>query len=580
MKGPTSSGQRVARQPARAKASPLATALSAVFLLAIAGAPAPAPAQQNDPIDRIITNQIDLLRRYEPVPKQGSIDITVIDESQVIPEEEAKNVPVFLRTLRLRGAESVDVSVLEPAWTDSLGQEISLADLYAIARNIERRYQAAGVFVHAVVPVQDFSTGNIVIQLYESGLREVTVESDIPGIRQRLAPYIDRLLAVKPLRVAEVERALLLMSDLGGLTIEGTARRPVQPGEGGTLHLQVGYSPGESTLTLNNFGDDETGPVQAVGVLQLNDRLGLFESSTLVAATVPDAPKELTMLQLTQDYPLGTNGLHAGYNLNHVQSRPGEDLRDIDLNVQITWATAFVRYPLLRRIQHSVFAEAQLNYLDSSIDVLGDAFQRDRLRWLTGKLSYSRELENGSFELEGELNLGLNGLGANSGAGSLLNRPGMPSDYRIARLNLDANHGLWEGGGVSLKVQGQYSPDPLPQMLQIDFGGTPFGRAFEGSAASGDSGVQASIEVQQAFDTPWPAIQGASAFVFGDYGSYWNHNVSTDYTHATLGSYGLGVRFQIGGSTRVEVLLARPWKEDSTITDSGSRVLFQVGTRF
>lgn len=559
-------------------AQPLPSALAATLLLAFTAPPT--LAQQNDPIDRVITNQMDLLRRYEPVPKQGSIDINIVDESQVIPEEEARNVPVFLRTLRLAGAESVDESALQPAWADSLGREVSLADLYAIARDIERRYQNAGVFVHAVVPVQDFSTGDIVIQLYESGLREVTVESDIPGIRQRLAPYINRLLAMKPLRVAEVERVLLLMSDLGGLTIEGTARRPVRPGEGGTLHLQVGDSPGETSLALNNFGDDETGPLQAVGLIQLNDRLGLFESTTLVGATVPDAPEELIMLQLTQDYPLGTDGLHAGYNLNHVWSKPGEELREIDLNVQMTWATLFVRYPLLRRIEHSVFAEAQLNYLDSSINVLGDAFQRDRLRWLTGKLSYSRELDNGSFELEGELNLGLNGLGANADTGTLLNRPGMPSDYRIARLNLDANHGLWEGGGVSLKVHGQYSPDPLPQMLQIDFGGNPFGRAFDSSAAAGDSGVQAAIELQQSFDTPWPAIRGASAFVFGDYGSYWNHNVSTDYTHAALGSYGLGLRFQSGSSTRAEVVLARPWKEDNTLTDSGSRMLFQVTTPF
>lgn len=559
-------------------AQPLPCALAATLLLAFTAPPT--LAQQNDPIDRVITNQMDLLRRYEPVPKQGSIDINTVDESQVIPEEEARNVPVFLRTLRLAGAESVDESALQPAWADSLGREVSLADLYAIARDIERRYQNAGVFVHAVVPVQDFSTGDIVIQLYESGLREVTVESDIPGIRQRLAPYINRLLAMQPLRVAEVERVLLLMSDLGGLTIEGTARRPVRPGEGGTLHLQVGDSPGETSLALNNFGDDETGPLQAVGLIQLNDRLGLFESTTLVGATVPDAPEELIMLQLTQDYPLGTDGLHAGYNLNHVWSKPGEELREIDLNVQMTWATLFVRYPLLRRIEHSVFAEAQLNYLDSSIDVLGDAFQRDRLRWLTGKLSYSRELDNGSFELEGELNLGLNGLGANADTGTLLNRPGMPSDYRIARLNLDANHGLWEGGGVSLKVHGQYSPDPLPQMLQIDFGGNPFGRAFDSSAAAGDSGVQAAIELQQSFDTPWPAIRGASAFVFGDYGSYWNHNVSTDYTHAALGSYGLGLRFQSGSSTRAEVVLARPWKEDNTLTDSGSRMLFQVTTPF
>ena len=45
----------------------------------------------------------------------------------------------------------------------------------------------------------------------------------------------------------------------------------------------MGYSPGDTSLAVNNFGDDETRPVQAAGVIQLNDRSGshvLFQVST------------------------------------------------------------------------------------------------------------------------------------------------------------------------------------------------------------------------------------------------------------------------------------------------------------
>src|SRR5690606_17711981 len=130
-----------------------------------------------------------------------------------------------------------------PAWENELNKTISLSDLYGIAEAIEAIYLKAGYFSDVVVPHQDYESGHITIKVYAPGFEEITVESDIPNIEQRLKPYIDRLMALVPIPVAEVERSLLLISDLGGLTIEGKATRPQHPGAGGHLHLQVTNTP-------------------------------------------------------------------------------------------------------------------------------------------------------------------------------------------------------------------------------------------------------------------------------------------------------------------------------------------------
>ena len=193
----------------------IARLLSLSLLLATAPT-SPVQAQTDAALDRTLANQAELLRRVKPIPKQGQIDLTVVDERKQIPEEEAEGITFTLRSLVVDGAKTVPQEQLTAAWKDKLNTTISLAELYRIARDIEAIYRQEGYFSDVIVPSQDFDSGHIVIKLYEPGFDEITIESDIPNIDARLAPYIDRLLDFAPIPVAEVERILLLMSDLGG----------------------------------------------------------------------------------------------------------------------------------------------------------------------------------------------------------------------------------------------------------------------------------------------------------------------------------------------------------------------------
>jgi hemolysin activation/secretion protein len=213
--------------------------LAAATLVAAALLPASASAQVPSGVDRTLSNQNDLLKRVKPIPKQGQIDITVVDERRIVPPEQARKMTFVLRSLKVDGAVTVPESDLRPAWQALLGKTISLADLYAVADAIEARYRDAGYFSAAVIPSQDFESGDITVKLYETGFDEITIESEIPDIDARLAPYINRLLSLQPVPIAEVERILLLMSDLAGLDIEGVATRPQQPGAGGRMHLKI-----------------------------------------------------------------------------------------------------------------------------------------------------------------------------------------------------------------------------------------------------------------------------------------------------------------------------------------------------
>lgn len=186
----------------------------------------PGFAQGLPDVDRILSGQTVILQRYAPPPQAGRIAIGVEDERERIDFDRAKSIRFQLRSLRVDGAQTLPPSVLTPIWQGRIGTVITLADLYRMADAVDAAYLAAGYFSKTVVPVQDYSAGQIRLQVFEGYVDRIEIDSDIPGIETRLAPYLQRILDMLPIRVKAAERELLLMSDLAGLSIEGTFVRP------------------------------------------------------------------------------------------------------------------------------------------------------------------------------------------------------------------------------------------------------------------------------------------------------------------------------------------------------------------
>ena len=128
---------------------------------------------------------------------------------------------------------------------------------------------------------------------------------------------------MRPIRIKEAERILGLMSHRPVSTIEGTFDKPDVPTGGGRLVLNVGFERGSGMVGLDNLGTEAVGPLELSGTYALNDVLGLFETTNIVAVTVPDSPKEMALLQLSQDYPIGHDGLAGGYSFSYVAQQPG-----------------------------------------------------------------------------------------------------------------------------------------------------------------------------------------------------------------------------------------------------------------
>jgi len=528
----------------------------------------PAAAQTVSSVEQAVAGQTTIIERFTPPPRVGSIDITVEDARRRVPEAAAGKVRLTLRSLTVEGADSVPYETLAPIWRDRIGTEVSVADLYRMAEAVDAAYLRAGYFSMTIVPVQDFRSGRITLRVYESWVARVEIKSSVPGIERRLAPYLDRIMAMRPIRVKEAERILLLMSDLGGMEIEGTFVRPDTPTGGGLLELEVGFDRRAGAVGLDNLGTDAVGPLELSANVAFSDLFGLFETTSLVAVTVPDSPSEMRLLQFTQDLPIGHDGLMLGYGFTHIGQRPGGDLKAQHIEIETNIASARLSYPFVRTLDTSLTGELEVNARTDDVHLAGASVQDIRVNWLLGSLRAQREVGGGS--LSGSVGLG-------QGLGHDLVRADVPDDFRLGRIDLDFSRPLDERTSLRLRAAGQYAATPLPAAVQFALGGDPYGQAFDGGSLVGDSGAAAAVELDRAVDTGLPLLGTVSLLAIADWGVVWNHDTGADYARGTLGSAGVGFSGLLRDRVSYQVLAVVPWDATNAVDDPGTRVFFRLG---
>ena len=538
-------------------------------------------AQTVRDVERVLIDQSTIIKEYTPPPKRGSVQLTLEDIKERISAEQAMNERFVLQAVALEGASMIPLTEFTPLWVDRVGKTISLADIFQITRQIESVYRQAGYLVIAAVPDQDYQTGRIRIVVFEqSYFRTVKFDSKQPELEKRLEPYISRLVNMQPLRLPEIERTLLLMSDLAGISLEATLTRPEVAGEGGTLTFEVGFDRRRGMVAIDNRGNDEVGPVQLSGQLAINDLFRQFDANTLTAVTIPSDPRELALIQLAQEFPIGSRGFRLGYNAGYVRSKPGGNLRAINVEVETVFSSFYGSYAFLRTIDNSVYGTIGLSTNDTQVDVMGSPQARDDYRWLEFGLSS----EHGRGPLNANLSVtflqGLDVLNASSRGAGFVSRNDAAPDFRAVQSSADLSYGF--SGRVSLQAQAvaQFASDPLPNTMQFSFGGDPFGRAFDSSAISGDSGFAASLTLNVRDIVKHQAIVGSSGFVFVGYGSVWNRGNDFDYSQASLSSTGIGINARLKSKISLQATLAAPIKSMAGVTKTGLRLFFAVSKSF
>jgi len=516
----------------------------------------------------------DLRRPQEPVQREP-----ILLDQPLYPEQVpagAAQRRFLLRGVELSGNHSIPATQLAPIWESRIGQEISVADAFGLAESITASYRERGfVLSQAIVPQQQLPVEGALLRLevVEGFIDRIRI-SGTTELATRLEPLVAPLRIEHPLRLATMERYLLLLNERAGIVAQANlSRSPTVPGAS-DLDIFVVQIPAAYSASVHNRSSDALGRIRIEGGAEWRDPLHIFDRHTVHVATSGDPA--LAFVAYNFDAPVGTEGSKLTVGASSSRSKPkSSPLQPYTFGDTLALGAS---HPFLRSRRTSIDGRISISGYNNGSDVASIGLSRDHIRAL--RLGVAADLSDdvGGINLvDVEWSKGLSVLGASQAGDSTLSRIGANPQFTKATLYAARLQSLGRGMSALVAVTGQYSDDLLVSAEQFGLGGESFLRAFDSSEVLGDRGLAAKLELRwtgvfDQFATTW--------YGFFDAGRAQRLEITGGRTSTSLTSLGVGVRATFG-RLRGFLEVVKPGKRDPVSTGNrDARIFAGIGADF
>lgn len=488
-----------------------------------------------------------------------------------------------LAALQIDGVTVYRPEQLQALQRDLVGREVSLAEIFRLAAAITLRYRRDGyILSQAIVPAQEIRDGRVRIAVVEGFVGRYSFSGAVPVSAKPIARYAERILAERPLTAATLERYLLLMNDLPGVTARVTlAASPDMVGATDML-IEAQDKKLDVYATIDNRGTRFLGPTEGQAGVRANGLLGAGASLGLRGLVTAPA-SELRLGELNGELPLGDDGWRAGLRVSRSDTRPGFTLRPLDIDGAATSVTADLAYPLRRSREGNVTATGRVTWRESQTRAFQTVLSEDSLRVLGLATSWDlADTFRGVTFGFGELSQGLEAFGASrSGSVNLSRASGRP-DFTKLVAGISRVQGLTEGVNLRADLEGQYALAQLLASEQYGLGGARLGRAYDPSEVIGDHGLGGRLELQWTPDfASFGVLRGVQFFGYYDLGRVWRIDGNPGGLPQSLASAGGGARLSLDGGISANAEITQPLTLDpATEGNRDPRFFFSVTAQF
>jgi len=514
-----------------------------------------------------------------------SSDVTIpeisvpVHKSVQLPE----GVTVSVKGFSFTGNTVFDEAQLQSLLAGAVGRDMSLAELVKQVEAVTRYYRQAGYLVaRAYLPAQEIKDGMITVGVLEGNVGEVALEGDISLPDWIRDGYLKPVKDSKVLQVDSLERSLLLINDLAGISANAALRPGAAPG---STDVGVQLTPTKlvtGSIDFNNYGSNYNGNYRLGGLLNINNGLGYGEQFTLR----PVISEDLDTLygQVGVQFPVGGYGTKMGLGYTHVKSDIGREFAALGLQGKSQVFSVYLTHPIIRSRHTNLFGSLRFDlknvtdHYDSQLDI---ADNKDYLRIVTAGLSgdiRDSYYGGGNSTYSVSAAIGLKNLTATA-TDPLADGKFIKLNFDVSRLqrlgSFDSN---LQHTALFLRLSGQFARDRLVSSEQISLGGPRGVRAFAPGEAQGDSAVIMTAEVRQDLQAykseNWDVVQGYVGMDFGR--SNRNDPLPGEPDGATRSGVALGLKFGKSRDYLVDVSVAtRLFGDGATANGDQSQVWLQ-----
>jgi len=437
-----------------------------------------------------LQQQMDKQRGTE-LPKQAKQLVPLLEAIQSVPHDKIITVKSFGFT----GNNLIDGKQLGLVLSDYVGHPVSFSELQQVVSKITAYYRESGWIVKAYLPRQDITAGDVTIHIIEAVFGGAQIkDGEAARIQKKtLLSIIDRTQAIgSPLNVQHLDRALLLMDDLPGVTLTGSLKKGKGENETVLVLQTVGEPLVISNLSLDNFGSRSTGHEQLIGSFYFNSPLGLGDQGTVNFTH----SQGNDYARLAYSIPVGHDGWRVGASGSYLEYElVNDDFEGLGAKGSSSTIGLDSKYPIIR---------SRLNNLFLGINV--DHKQFDNEANNTTVSSY--EVNSLSLGLSGNAYDNIAGGGANSiglnitrgivdlGEVDLSENSALDGDFTKLTYYVSRQQVITDTISLYGLLSGQESDGNLDSSEKMYLGGAYGVRAYPSNEAGGDEGQLINIELR------------------------------------------------------------------------------------
>jgi len=558
------------------------TLISCLLFIGVYLFATPATAQQSNESSAVeaskIQQRIQQIRPDVRAEKQDVIGPSAPDAAApAMPTQE-----FVLSAVIIEGNTVFTAEDFSPLYQDLLASKVTQAQMQTLAQEITRIYREKGyVLSKAVIPEQTIRSGVLKISIIEGYIQTV----DFIGPRSdetRLQGYTSQLGSERPVQITTLERALMLINSLPGLTI---ADSTLLEGDGAgayVLTVELENQAADFVVYADNRGTPEAGRLETWLSAGFNSPLGLSERFQLGLFTIPENPEELIYLEGRYHQPVGDQGTELRVALSYSTLDLDGNLAASNTESSSRRAVIDIRHPLLLTRSESLWLQAELDLYDLDEDQFGVKSFEDRTRVLRFSAEYWRpQIWNGSLYITGMYSHGLDIFGASGANRAKLSRADGRAEFDKIEAEISRDQELFGPVSAALNAKVQMSSAPLLSADEFYVGGSQYGRGYDFGELSGDDGLATSIELRYDNNPANIYLEHIQLYGFYDWGTAKSDNVTGAAHYISLASAGVGARLTMFANIYADLTAAKPL----TLTpnregDRDARAFFSVSTQF
>lgn len=320
-----------------------------------------------------IPNAGNILQEMQ-TPKAPEVKKTIpkLDQKQQAPLGPTQsNVKILVEKFAITGNTVIGTETLHALVAKFEGKKLTLAEIEEAARIITEYYRKNSYFVaHAYVPAQEVDKGVITIKVQEGKYGTVNIENSSLVKDSVLEAYAKNLKEKSVISLSDLDKEMLLISDLGGARIVKTS---IFAGKiEGSSDFNIVIEPAnriEAYALADNYGSIFTGEYRFGGGITVNSISGYGD--ILNISTMHSTSGGLRNGQISYALALGSSGLKADLlgSITKYQIQ-GDKYVSLDAHGQAGVIGGGLTYPITHTQTHSTYLRmgAKTTYMSDSLN--------------------------------------------------------------------------------------------------------------------------------------------------------------------------------------------------------------------